>query len=245
MYILSLRACTVLERPTNLHYNQYDAKATVVTATTGDTVMVACPLTTGTSSTRWQHIPAKFTAHDPSRIGHEAGAINALSISHATVTNGWLVLTDVQVGHAGRWVCEVNSSLARSEATLEVMRSPEVDIRPSMARPRLGEPITLNCSARFENVGGKFDFDNYQVVWTKDAVGVKFDERVQMRSNGRVLHITNFRFSDNGMYQCFLAPKNRRGLQWTFGRISLRIARKLNASVQFRNVAISVFLTYL
>lgn len=227
------------ERPSNLSpYNQYEQsmKAASMAATTGDTLVLSCPVNVNMlkeGSVRWQQYPISFTGQRP-LTGHESSAVNALSIDRAIVTKNMLIITNVQETDAGRWVCESNASLTRHETALEVTRPPLLEIRSSIVRPRLGEPLTLNCTTRFYGDGdanvhrSSSGLMTDEVVWMRDATPIRLDERVQRRNNGRILHLATFRYADNGLYQCFTTRNGYGGqsLQWTHARMLLRIPRK-------------------
>lgn len=83
-------------------------------------------------------------------------------------------------------------------------------LSPSNPSPNAGEDVTLNCSlVEGSSASGtttrgsdKGPVDG-EVVWYRNMRRVLFDHRIRRMSDW-LIHIRAFRFSDNGVYQCFL-----------------------------------------
>ncbi|EUB62928.1 Hemicentin-1 [Echinococcus granulosus] len=111
---------------------------------------------------------------------------------------GSLIIGPLRESHSGQYACIATNDAGKKEHTFQFT----VKTRPKVHMYQSDEAIRTNEMARlYCNVSGDAD----SIVWLKDGIPIKSDQRVNIENDGSSLVISMARSVDNGVYQCIAA----------------------------------------
>ncbi|XP_022701070.1 Down syndrome cell adhesion molecule-like protein Dscam2 [Varroa jacobsoni] len=173
-----------------------------ITLTEGETLRLSCAASGHPSPTyRWFRV-APHSAQQNAVIPQPLRA----AASEQPLLRQLLIINKMTLADSASYICVANNSYGEDNCHTQVVVTAPLDavMLPRLLSVRSGDDATVNCTYR----GGPVA----QVFWTKDQRPLITDHRVRLL--GRlVLHISAFRRSDQGVYQCYVSGNNDNSLR--------------------------------
>ncbi|RWS27918.1 Down syndrome cell adhesion molecule-like protein Dscam2, partial [Leptotrombidium deliense] len=129
---------------------------------------------------------------------------------------------------SGKYICAANNSVGLSRYEIEIRVKPtfKVFLHSSNVDLSVGSETVLNCSLLDVHLTSSDKAFVREVVFYRNTVRVAFDHRIRKIAENAI-HIRSFRYSDSGIYQCFV--RTWFGVDeehWQQSSLSLRVSEK-------------------